>query len=60
MLLGALLVTLLAPVPNPAPKTPVDVRADCLKRCAGAPKESTGQQLLQCLSACEPADAGIR
>ena len=59
MLLGALLVSLLSPVPPPAPKTPVDARAECLKRCAGAPKESTGQQLLACLNACEPTDAGI-
>jgi hypothetical protein len=59
MLLGALLVTLLSPVPNPPAKVPVDARAECLKRCAGVPKESTGKQLLQCLSACEPTDAGI-
>jgi hypothetical protein len=61
MLLGALVLTLLSPVPvGPAPKAPVDSRAACLKACAGAPKDATGQQLLQCLRSCElPADAGV-
>ena len=61
MLLGALVLALLNPVPV-APQPPVDVRAECLKRCAGAPKGATGGVLLQCLQRCEPspADAGVR
>lgn len=39
------------PAVEPAPKR--DARAECLKRCAGAPKEATGARLLACLSACE-------
>lgn len=60
MMLGALLLALLNPVPvAPAPRAPVDVRAECLKSCAGAPKDATGQVLLACLQRCEPAiDAG--
>ena len=59
MLLGALLLTLLNPVPVVS-QTPVDVRAECLKRCAGAPKDATGRALLQCLERCEPAaDGGV-
>lgn len=61
MLLGALVLTLLTPVPAPpAPKPPADVRAECLKACAGAPKDATGAALLQCLRQCEPSDAGVR
>lgn len=63
MLLGTLLLALLNPVPPPAPApAPVDVRAECLKTCAGAPKDSTGKSLLACLQRCEPApaaDAGV-
>ena len=58
MLLGALVLTLLTPVPAPAPK-PVDAHAECLQRCAGAPKDATGKQLLVCLQRCEPNDAGV-
>ena len=54
MLLGALLLTLLSPVPAPPPKPAVDGRAECLKRCAGAPKDATGKKLLACLRSCEP------
>ena len=59
MLLGALLLALLNPVP---PVSPADVRAECLKTCAGAPKGATGAVLLHCLQRCEPspADAGVR
>ena len=62
MLLGSLLLALVVPAPVPvAPKPPVDVRAECLKRCAGAPKDASGRQLLECLQRCEqPAtDAGV-
>lgn len=60
MLLGALVLALLNPVPAPpAPKAPVDARAECLKTCAGAPKDATGKALLACLRRCEPADAGV-
>lgn len=62
MLLGTLLLALLNPVPPPAPAAPVDVRAECLKSCAGAPKDATGKSLLACLQRCEPtsaADAGV-
>ena len=60
MLLGALLLNLLTPVPAPAPKpAPLDVRAECMKRCAGAPKDAKGTQLLACLQSCEPTDAGV-
>jgi hypothetical protein len=63
MLLGALVLALL----NPVPERPVssgaatDVRAECLKSCAGAPKDATGAVLIQCLQRCEPpaADAGV-
>lgn len=63
MLPGALVLALLMPVPVPVPVRPkpaVDVRAECLKSCAGAPKDATGKRLLQCLRSCEPAaaDAG--
>ena len=61
MLLGSLLLALVVPAPVPvAPKPPVDVRAECLKACAGAPKDATGAALLQCLRQCEPSDAGVR
>lgn len=62
MLLGALVLALLTPVPVPVtPKPAVDVRAECLRACAGAPKDATGNRLLQCLRACEPAgDAGVK
>ncbi len=63
MLLGTLLLALLNPVPPKAPApAPVDMRAECMKSCAGAPKDSTGQTLLACLQRCEPtapADAGV-
>ena len=61
MLLGALVLALLNPVPVSAPpKAPVDVRAECLKSCAGAPKDASGPVLLQCLQRCEPStDAGV-
>ncbi|MDP3153976.1 MAG: hypothetical protein Q8N23_14985 [Archangium sp.] len=59
MLLGAILLALLNPVPA---TSPADVRAECLKTCAGAPKGATGEVLLHCLQRCEPAaaDAGVR
>lgn len=60
MLLGALVLTLLSPVPLVAPKAPVDERAECLKTCAGAPRDATGAVLLQCLRRCEGPDAGVR
>jgi hypothetical protein len=57
MLLAALLLLASTP-PAPAP-TDTD-RAECLKYCAGAPKDATGQKLLACLNRCEaPADAGV-
>ncbi|MDP1823366.1 MAG: hypothetical protein Q8L48_08995 [Archangium sp.] len=60
MLLGALVLALLTPVPVPVtPKPAVDARAECLKACAGAPKDATGKRLLQCLRSCEPPDAGV-
>lgn len=37
-----------------------DVRAECLKRCAGAPKDAKGQALLVCLEQCRAPDAGTR
>lgn len=51
--------------PTPAPPPRVDARAECLKACAGAPKDATGQHLLACLNRCDavkPAqpDAGTR
>lgn len=57
MLLAALLL-LAGATPVPA-KGDTD-RAECLKQCAGAPKDATGQKLLACLAQCEaPADAGV-
>lgn len=50
-----------------APPPRVDARAECLKACAGAPKDATGQHLLACLNRCEvkssqaaQPDAGTR
>jgi hypothetical protein len=59
MLLGALLLALLNPVPPPVP---VNVRTECLKTCAGAPKDAKGAALLQCLERCAPSstDGGVR
>jgi hypothetical protein len=59
MLLATLL--LLAGAPATTPPAPKDSdRAECLKQCAGAPKDATGQKLLACLNRCEvPTDAGV-
>jgi len=47
--------------PSEAPATPpMDVRAECLKGCAGAPKTATGQKLLACIDQCAAPDAGTR
>jgi hypothetical protein len=57
MLLATLLLLAGAPQPSTPPESD---RAACLKDCAGAPKDATGQKLLACLNRCEPAaDAGI-
>lgn len=40
----------------PRPVT-ADERAQCLKQCAGAPRDATGPALLACLSRCEAAAA---
>lgn len=65
MLLAALVLTLLNPAP-PAPQPAHDSRkAECLKTCAGHPKDASGQKLLACLQRCEPPapavapDAGV-
>ena len=61
MLLGSLLLALLIQGPAaPAPK-PTDARAECLRSCAGAPKDADGKALIGCLHRCEtPAvDAGV-
>ncbi|MFZ5439990.1 MAG: hypothetical protein ACOZQL_08265 [Myxococcota bacterium] len=42
-----------APAPQPQPRN--DARAECLKMCAGAPKDADGRRLLACLTRCEPA-----
>lgn len=61
MLLGSLLLTLLSPVPQPPAAQPPEERAECLRTCAGAPKEATGQHLMACLQGCEraPTDGGV-
>ena len=61
MLLGSLLLALVIPAPAPVAPKPADARAECLKSCAGAPKDASGKLLLQCLQRCEaPAtDAGV-
>lgn len=63
MLLAALVLALAAPPPAPAtPPTqnPNNTqRAECLRQCAGAPKDATGKKLMACLQACETKpDAG--
>ncbi len=62
MVLRALAVVVLFSVPVPPAKTPVNVRAECMKACAGAPKEASGAHLLECLHRCEAAsssDGGV-
>lgn len=49
--LGVMVLMAVPPAAEPPPK--VDARAECLKRCAGAPKDATGARLLACLSTCE-------
>lgn len=64
----AVLLAMPAEAETPAPPPPrVDARAECLKACAGAPKDATGQHLLACLNRCEvkpsqaaQPDAGTR
>ena len=59
MFLGALILALLGPGPvGVTPKPTVDPRAECLKSCAGAPKDATGKQLMDCLGRCDAPDAG--
>ncbi len=62
MLLGTLLLALLVPAPAPVEVAveSKNARAECMKTCAGAPKDATGAVLLQCLRSCEPVDAGVR
>lgn len=67
MLLAALVLSLAvapaSPAPPPAPQA--TRQADCLRSCAGAPKDASGQKLMACLQRCEapaPAsapDAGV-
>lgn len=67
MLFAALVVLLGASpsAPAPAPSPRATQQADCLRTCAGAPREASGQRLMTCLQRCEapapaPApDAGV-
>lgn len=56
----AVLALMNGPPSEPPATPPMDVRAECLKGCAGAPKTATGQKLLACIEQCAARDAGTR
>ncbi len=57
----AILVLSAIPAAPVQPSTPANTRVECLKSCAGAPKEATGARLLECLNRCDAptVDAGV-
>lgn len=57
----AILVLSALPAAPVQPSTPATARVECLRSCAGAPKEATGARLLACLGRCDAptVDAGV-